>query len=266
VGLIAFYDENGDFAQRCTGTLLSDNVFLTAGHCVTVDDEGTLATTARIWFEYDAGADYDPVTDTPATSGYPYTGGVLVDEFYEPGFRGLTIPATNDVALVILDDGALAAAYPELVGVNADLAMPGTSGTLGTGPDAVVDISGYGVSRTNGINRNNTVSYRTRMMGSTFIIRSGGTLFTGGYNLQLASNPGGGRVGTCFGDSGGPILVGGTTEILAVNSFVLNPSCGGQGFAFRVDTVEVQQWIQSVLDPMGLWEEVAPDPALVPVG
>ncbi len=62
VGLIAFYDADGEFVHRCTGTLLSDQVFLTAGHCVTLDDEGTLATTARIWFEQDAGADYDPVT------------------------------------------------------------------------------------------------------------------------------------------------------------------------------------------------------------
>src|SRR5690348_9964476 len=75
VGLVAFYDEDGEFLHRCTGTLLSPEVFLTAGHCVAGDDEGNVAASARIWFEQDAGADYDPVTDTPASSGYPYTGG-----------------------------------------------------------------------------------------------------------------------------------------------------------------------------------------------
>lgn len=250
VGLIAFYDDAGEFSHRCSGTLLSDQVFLTAGHCVTLDDAGTLATTARIWFEQDAGADYDPLTDTPATSGYPYSGGVEADTFYENNFRGLTIPETNDVGLVVLDEGALAAAYPEIDDF-ATLGSPGTATTLGTGPRAVVDITGYGVTRAN---KNHTVSYRSRLGGSTFIVNTHNSL-TGSANLQLASNFGAGRVGTCFGDSGGPVLVGGTDTVIGVNSFVLNSQCAGLGFAYRVDVKEVQDWMAKVLGP--LWDDVA---------
>src|SRR5215203_6956653 len=132
VGLIVFYDENGEFVHRCTGSLISPTVFLTAGHCVTIDDEtGELAASARIYFEQDAGADYDPVTDTPASSGYPYTGGVTAHTFYAFDYQGISIPATNNVGLVVLDPGALAAVYPELVeaGEYGDLAAPGTSET-----------------------------------------------------------------------------------------------------------------------------------------
>jgi hypothetical protein len=260
VGLIAFYDETGTFVHRCTGTLLSDRVFLTAGHCVTLDDAGTLASSARIWFEQDAGADYDPVTGTPASSGYPVSGGVVATQFYDPEFRGLVIPDTHDVGLVVLDPGALAAAYPDLAGPGAEygqLAPVGTSETVGTGKNAVVDVSGYGVSRQVGKNAKQVVSYRSRLGGSTFIINNHNS-YTAGFNLQLASNFGDGRVGTCFGDSGGPTFVGGTNVILAVNSFVKNYSCGGQGFVYRVDTAEVQGWMQSVLQPLGLWAAVAP--------
>jgi hypothetical protein len=32
VGLIVFYDANGEFLWRCSGSLLTDTVLLTAGH------------------------------------------------------------------------------------------------------------------------------------------------------------------------------------------------------------------------------------------
>ena len=237
VGLIVFYDADGNFVHRCSGTLLTDMVFLTAGHCVTLDDEGTLATTARIYFEQDAGADYDPVTDTPATSGYPYTGGVTASTFYSYGFEGLAIPQTYDVGLVILDE-PVTNVYPDLT----EYAALGAAGTLeiyGTGINATVDLSGYGLTNPN---KNHTVSYRSRLTAETFIFGLRNTL-AAGFNVQLASNPGGGRGGTCFGDSGGPILLDDTNIVVAVNSFVLNGQCAGQGYAYRTDQAAVIAWI-----------------------
>jgi len=261
VGLVAFYDVNEEgeevFLHRCTGTLLSPEVFLTAGHCVAGDDEGNVADLARIWFEQDAGADYNPVTGEPASSGYPVTGGVTSTMLFNYGFTDLsTIPDTGDVGLIVLEPGAVAAVYPE-IDTYGTLAAIGAADELGTGIDAVVTVSGYGVTRTNGKNGRNTLSYRERLMGQTFII-STHNQYTAGFNLQLASNFGGGRVGTCFGDSGGPTFAGDTNTVLAVNSFVKNWSCGGQGFPYRVDTVAVQAWMESVLAPLGLWDDVAP--------
>src|SRR6185436_2000381 len=48
VGLAVFYDANGDFIWRCSGSLLSPTVFLTAGHCA--DTIGG-AVTARVYFQ-----------------------------------------------------------------------------------------------------------------------------------------------------------------------------------------------------------------------
>ena len=240
VGLIVFYDESGEFMHRCTGSLISPTVFLTAGHCVTIDDEtGELAATARIYFEQDAGADYDPETDTPASSGYPYTGGVTASTFYAFDYRGITVPATNnDVGLVILDE-------PYELDTYGSLAAPGTLEQYGTGPDARVTVSGYGVTYVNG-NPAATESYRSRLMADTWIIGTRGV--ANGINVQLSSAPGRGGGGTCFGDSGGPTLLYGTDTIVAVTSFGMSRNvCGGTEFNFRVDTVAVQEWMQSVL-------------------
>jgi hypothetical protein len=248
VGLIVFYDQSGEFVQRCTGSLISPTVFLTAGHCVTIDDAtGELAASARIYFQQDAGADYDPETDTPATSGYPYTGGVTASTFYAFDYQGITVPAmNNDVGLVILDE-------PYQLDTYGSLAAPGTLELYGTGPDARVTVSGYGVTYVNG-NPAATVSYRSRLMADTWIIGTGGV--ANGINVQLSSAPGRGGGGTCFGDSGGPTLLYGTDTIVAVTSFGMSRNvCGGTEFNFRVDTVEVQEWMQSVLTDEQ-WDEI----------
>jgi hypothetical protein len=44
--------------------------------------------------------------------------------------------------------------------------------------------------------------------------------------VQVTVSPGQGG-GTCFGDSGGPILNGNTDTVLAVNSYVTNGNCAG---------------------------------------
>ena len=46
----------------------------------------------------------------------------------------------------------------------------GAADELGTGVYSVVTVSGFGVTRTNGKNGRNTVSFRERLMGQTFII------------------------------------------------------------------------------------------------
>src|SRR6187455_2195492 len=73
VGLIVFFDEAGEFIGRCSGSLISSTVFVTAGHCV----EG--AATARVYFQQDAGANYDPALGIDPITGYPEScaGGTL---------------------------------------------------------------------------------------------------------------------------------------------------------------------------------------------
>ena len=64
-------------------------------------------------------------------------------------------------------------------------------------------------------------------------------------NIRFSLNSSRGKGGTCFGDSGGPDLKGGTDTVLAVNSYVTNVNCSGVGYSQRVDIPEVLDWINS---------------------
>ena len=65
--------------------------------------------------------------------------------------------------------------------------------------------------------------------------------------VRFALNASGGSGGTCFGDSGGPDLLGGTDTVLAVNSYVTNINCSGVGYSARVDVPAVLAWIRTFM-------------------
>lgn len=252
VGLAVFYDEEGEFLHRCSGSLLSPTVFLTAGHCT----DG--ATTARVYFQQDAGANYDPATELDPVSGYPETcagdtlGDVCAtsDELYNMGFDDFAgFPNTQDAGIVVLDQAIELDEYGILPAIGTLDPLASRVGKQ----DRTVTVSGYGVTYTDASGQH-TLSFRERKMGTSKITNIvGGN--TGGFNVQSSGN-GGGRSGTCGGDSGGPVFYPADTNVIvAVTSFGLNAWCRGQDFAFRVDTEAVQDWIESVLSDEE-WDEI----------
>jgi trypsin len=236
VVLIAFYDKNGDFLWRCSGSLLNESTVLTAGHCT--DKKGG-AVSAIVWASQEGGSLYNAATDTedPHT-GYPYE--CLNSAQYpcaeshtliEYGYIGNVYLHGNnkDVGMLILDD-------PIVLDEYASIAAVGTVDKLPVGTP--ITYSGYGVSGEKPV----VISYRERLMATGFIVGTHNAN-TAGFNIQLSTNPGAGRGGSCFGDSGGPILYDDTDVILGVNSFVINGQCAGVGFAYRVDQQDVIEWI-----------------------
>jgi len=253
VGLIAFYGSDGEFIWRCSGSLISPTVVLTAGHCA--DTVGG-ATTARIWFQQDAGANYDPATQHDPVTGYPddcATGtlGLLCAEvsaghIYNFGFTGaLTVPNTHDVGILILDQS------PSAVTEYGQLPQAGQLDALATarGRQSVLFTeSGYGLTyKPQAHSGKPATSFRVRLMAESTLVNLSSGL-NDGFNLQTQGN-GTGLGGTCNGDSGGPVFLGpyASDLIVGVTSFGLNELCRGTDFAFRVDRQEVLDWINGFL-------------------
>lgn len=70
--------------------------------------------------------------------------------------------------------------------------------------------------------------------------------FNGGFNVKLTNNQGIGG-GTCSGDSGGPILHGGTDVVVAINSFGVAPYCKGTDYAYRTDTPKARAFLSQFI-------------------
>lgn len=222
VGLAVFFDASGA-GWRCSGTLLSPTVFLTAGHCTYG------AVSARVWFD-------DNVT---AAVGYPYSGGYEGTAYTHPDFNGsLTLPATHDVGIVVLQKARASATYGALPTLNQIDSISKSGG------GANFTVVGYGLQSV----VPDYSALKTRYVGTVQLVNLKSAL-TDGNNIQLTSDPGKGTGsgGTCFGDSGGPTFIGSSTTVAGVNSFVLNEKCVGSGFAHRVDIADSLDFINPFL-------------------
>ena len=223
VGLMVAQDSKGNALWRCSGTLLSSTLFLTAGHCTEAP-----AAHAEIWFAAD-------VESGIPQNGYPNDGDVGGTTYTHPQYDPNAF-YLYDLGVVVLDKPMKMSTYGKLPRLDQLDALKPSSSTTFT---AV----GYGLQQSfpdaASWKENNK---RIRMVSHPHLLQIN-TGFTGDGSLLLSNNTATG--GTCFGDSGGPNFVGTSNVVAGVTSFGLNGTCAGTGGVYRVDRSDDLGWLTS---------------------
>ena len=224
--MLLIMDINGSPAFRCSGTLISPTVFLTAGHCAGEDGEFS---GMRVFTESDV---------QNGDNNYPFSGPNTIEAKYWASHPQFTEAQffLHDVGVVILQKAVKlkSGSYGVLPQENELDSLQPRSSTIFTSV-------GYGLQR---INPAKVTAEKIRMLAQPHLDQIN-TGFTGDFSLLLSNNASTG--GTCFGDSGGPNFLGTSNVVAGVTSFGLNGSCGGTGGVFRLDRRDVLDFVNSFL-------------------
>lgn len=231
VGLMVADLEDGTPLWRCSGTLISPTLFLTAGHCTEAP-----AVRATIWFESDIQTDIEDLN-------YPYGGLTSVEGTvyshpqYDPNAFYL-----YDLGIVVLDEEVDLDEYATLPELDElDALKPNRSKDR-----ASFTAVGYGLQESFPEAADwKTVSDKIRMVAYPELLQLNAPGMTGDYSMLLSNNPMTG--GTCYGDSGGPNFIEDTNVIAGVTSFGINVRCAGTGGVYRIDREDDLTWINLFL-------------------
>ena len=258
VGFMIFFDPNEPGWFSCSGTLLDADTFLTAAHCTygigTGGDAIGTSGGTDVWVTFD---DTDVLSGWPARADYPTEealyearvawleshGFVQGTAYPHPDYDNFSgFPTNYDVGVVELDVGVELSKYGELASLGTVEALAGSTGRNRNA--ALVETVGYGIQSV----RPHPEDIESRYKSTSRIVQVNGNISDGG-NVHTLNNPSavGGTGGSCFGDSGGPVLVNNTNQVLAVVSFGYSATCHGADYSWRVDTQDSYDFIRPYL-------------------
>jgi V8-like Glu-specific endopeptidase len=233
--VLILMEVGGEPMYRCSGTLLSPTVVLTAGHCTSNYPDEPFSG-MRVFTESDV---------QNGNNNYPDAGPNSVEA---ASWAAHPLYATapfylHDVGVVVLEQPVKLNSYGELPEADQLDALKTKRGLKETGFTSV----GYGLQEsfpTAAAWKNSKV--KVRMVAHPRLIQINGGI-TGDYSLLLSNNANTG--GTCFGDSGGPNFLGDSLTVAGITSFGMNSTCGGTGGVFRADRQDVLDFVSGYLNP-----------------
>ena len=234
VGVIRFTTESGRF--RCSGTLISPTVVLTAGHC-TGDTGESPATDVYVSFNTDLPLDPLAPGITPEERAARAANYITGTAHPDPGWDGkLSISKQHDQGVVVLDAPA-ASKWP---GITPAPLLP--VGALDVNQGALkketFTLVGYGVDIGE---KKSPIVVPERRFTTSFLKTVQDEVVT--FQINDRDSKAGG--GSCFGDSGGPAFLG--QYVVGDSSFVNSLQCNGTAGYQRVDTAYSRAFLEQFI-------------------
>lgn len=232
--VLLLMEVGGEPMYRCSATLLSPTVLLTAGHCTSNYPDEPFSG-MRVFTESDV---------DNGDNAYPYAGmnSVEAKAWYAHPLYEAAAFYVHDVGVVILEK-------PIQLDTYAELPLVGELDVLASQvrkPLISFTSVGYGAQKSFPDAASwKDQSDRVRMLAHPKLIQID-TGFTGDFSLLLSNNTATG--GTCYGDSGGPNFLYDSNVVAGVTSYGLNWACGGTGGVFRVDRQDVLDFVTPFLE------------------
>ena len=205
-GLVAAVQYSDGTWTYCSGTLISETIFLTAAHC---GDEGEAV---RVTFDtaYQAGDDI-------------HSGTFRADPLYTQSQND-----PHDIAVVVFDRPVkkIAPALLPKLGALSQLSSNQKFTSVGYGAYMVTNGPGGKSYLYNDV--------RMRAVGTLNAINPAW--------LRISMNPSTGNGGTCYGDSGGPNFLGSSTTI-AATTITGDAVCRSTNVVYRLDTPSARSFL-----------------------